>query len=142
MKQDIIYKILRKIKEKPSRMRKVKIFVAVGFVGLLVTGALVIWAGVSALNYVASKTNEVIQSPTAQAKVENFKLKADGLKKFQPCWVKAQSLMTIEPWLLPPALENLINLKVACLEAKLTECEGHDCKQMKNQMNAAERGTI
>lgn len=140
MNQDIIYEVVRKLKAKPGLMRKVKIFAAVGAVGLLVTGALTIWAGVSAFNYVASKTNEVIHSPTAQAQVENLKLEAKGLPKFQPlnCWGKAQSLMAVEPWLARPALDNLKNLKVACLEAAQPVCEGHECTQMKKLTTTAE----
>ncbi len=144
MKQDIIYEALRKIKAKPNLMRKVKLFAAVGVVSLLLIVVLTIWAGVSAFNYVASKANEVIHSPMAQAQVENLKLEAKGLTKFQPlgCWVKAQSLIAVEPWLARPALDNLKNLKVACLEATVPVCEGHDCTQMKNQMNTAEGKTI
>jgi hypothetical protein len=144
MRQDIIYEVLRKIKAKPGLMRKVKIFAVVGVVGFVITGALVIWAGVSAFKFVASKTTEVINSPTAIAQVENLKLEANGLPKLQPldCWVKAQSLMAVEPWLARPALDNLKNLKVACLDTTFPVCEGHECTQMKKLINTAKGGTI
>ncbi len=144
MKQDIIYEALRRIKAKPSLMRKVKIFLVVGVVGFVITVALVTWAGVSAFNYVALKTTEVIHSPAALAQVENLKSEAKGFSKFQilSCWVKAQSLIAVEPWLARPALDNLINLKVACLETVPAACNGDDCTQMKKLINAGEGETI
>lgn len=134
MKQDVFFEIIRKIKAKPGLMRKLKIFLAVGVVGLLITGALVVWAGVAAFKYVASSATEVINSPQAIAQVENLKLEAKGLPKFQPlsCWLKAQSLLAIEPWLARPYMDNLIGLKVACLESKPATCEGSKCKQIEN----------
>lgn len=123
MKQNLVYQLFRKLRTRPDLMRKMKVFLAIGIVGLFITGALAIWAGVSAFNYVATKTNEVIQSPTALAKVKSLKTEAMQLPKFQAlsCWGKAQSLMAVEPWLVRPALDNLKNLKVACLEATLLE---------------------
>lgn len=124
--------------------RKLKILIAVGIVGFLVTGVLVIWAGISAFNYVALKSNEVIHWPTALAQVENLKLDANALPKFQPlrCWGKAQSLMAVEPWIARHALANLQSLKLACVEAVAPVCEGNDCAQNKNQINTAEGGEL
>ena len=136
MDQDVIYKVVRKLKQKPNLMRKVKIALAVGVVGFFVTGALVVWAGLSvfgsAFTYVAVKKNEVMQSPTTQAQIENLKSEAKQLPKFQPinCWGKAQSLLAVQPWLERPALENLMNLKVACLEQIPAKCEGADCQNL------------
>lgn len=143
MKQDIFLEIIRKLKAKPHLMRKVKIFVVVGVIGFFVTGALAIWAGISAISYVADKANVVMQSPQTTAHVENFKTEVKGLS-LQPlnCWGKAQSLMAVEPWLARPALDNLKNLKVACLEATSPVCEGHECTQMKKLMHTTEGKTI
>jgi hypothetical protein len=137
MKQDVIIEIIRKIKAKPDLKRKVMIFLAAGAVGLLITGALVIWAGVSAFNFVASNATKVIHSPEARAQVENLKQEAKGIPKLQPlsCWLKAQSLLAVEPWLARPALDNLITLKVACLESIPAACEGGECKQNENSTN-------
>ncbi len=144
MKQDIINKALRKLKAKPGLTRKVKIFLAVGVVGFVITAVLVTWAGVSAFNYVASKTTEVIHSTAALAQVENLKLEAKGFSKFQilSCWGKAQSLIAVEPWLARSALDNLKNLKVACLETAPAACKGEECTQMKKLINTSEWGTI
>ena len=144
MRHDIIYAALRKLKARPDLMRKVKIFAAVGAVGFVITAALVTWAGVSAFNYVASKATEVIHSPAALAQVENLKSEAKGFSKFQllSCWGKAQSLIAVEPWLARPALDNLWNLKVACLETVPAACEGHECTPIKKLINTAEGETI
>ena len=143
MKQDLMYEVIRKLKTKPDLMRKLKISLAIGIVGLFVSGAVAIWAGVSAFNYVASKTKEVIYSPTAVTQLENLKSEAKQLPKFQAlsCWGKAQSLLAFEPWLTRPALDNLKNLKVACLEESPV-CEGDQCTQMKKLMNTAEGRNI
>ena len=143
MKQIIFLELLKNLKAKPNLMRKVKIFAIVGVVGLIVTSTLVIWAGVSAFSYAANKASEVIQAPQTTAHLENLKSEVKGLQ-LQPlnCWGKAQSLMAIEPWLQRPALDNLKNLKVACLEAAPPVCEGHECTQMKKLMHTAEGRTI
>ena len=144
MKHELLIEILRKLKRKPHLMRKVKIFAAVGFVGLLVTGALAIWAGVSAFNYVAVKTSEVIQSPTTLAQIEQLKSETKVLPRFQPlnCWLKAQSLMAVEPWLARHAWDNLMNLKTACLEAIPPLCNGNDCTKLKTTINTPQETTL
>ncbi len=144
MKQEIVFEYLKKLKEKPNLMRKIKIFAVVGIVGFLITGALTIWAGMEAFNYVASKTNEVVQSTVALNHVENLKTELKALPKLQPlnCWGKVQSLMAVQPWLERPAIDNLVNLKLACLDDKSTVCEGDECTNMKNLINTAEGRTI
>lgn len=143
MKHAIFYEIMRKLKSKPALRRKLKVFAVVGVTCFLVVGALAIWAGVSAVKYVATSTNQVISSPTTQDQIQNAKTELQKLQ-FQPlnCWGKAQSLLAVQPWLERPALDNIKNLKVACLESKPAACEGDDCPQTKEQMNMAEGRTI
>lgn len=143
MKKMILFELLRKLKSNPHLKRKVKVFVGVAFVGIFITGALAIWAGVSAYSYVAEKANVVMQSPQTAAHVESLKTEVKGLR-LQPlgCWVKAQSLMAVEPWLARPVLDNLKNLKVACFEAAAPVCEGHECAEFKKLMFTAEGKTI
>lgn len=143
MKHAIFYEIIRKLKSKPALRRKLKVFAVIGVTCFLVVGALAIWAGVSAVKYVATSTNQVISSPTTQDQIQNAKTELQKLQ-FQPlnCWGKAQSLMAVQPWLERPALDNLKNLKVACLESKPAACEGDDCPQTKMKMNTTERKTI
>jgi hypothetical protein len=83
--------------------KSIKIFVLLGIAGFLVTGALVIWAGVAAVNFALSNVNF-----DAQGKLKTFQA--------SNCWVKAETLLAVEPWLERPALLNLQNLKVACFE--------------------------
>ncbi len=143
MKKIIFYELMRNLKHKPHLQRKLKIFVAIGIVGFLITGGIVIWAGISAMGYVAAKATQVVQSPSAQQHLESLKTEVQALPKIQTlnCWDKAQSLMAVEPWLARPALDNLNDLRVACLEQRPAVCEGHECTQMKKQMHTAE-GTM
>ena len=144
MKQDVIIELIRKVKSQPNLMRKVKIFVAVGVVGFVITGALLVWAGVSAVKFVASQTSELTQSPVAKEQIEKLKTELNGLPRLKPltCWGKAQSLMAMQPWVEQPVMDNLINLKVACLDQAPVTCEGIDCANMKEHINTAEGRTI
>lgn len=144
MKQVIFLELLRQlIQSKHKLIRKVKIFALVGLVGFLVTGALVIWAGVSVFSYAASKTNVLMQSAQTTSHFENLKT---GVKRItlQPlnCLDKAQSLIVVEPWLARSPLDNLKNLKAACLEVTTPFCEGSNCSQMKKLLHKTEGKTI
>ncbi len=116
MKQFVLFQILEKLISKPNIWRKVKVFLIVGFVGFLITGAFAIWAGIAAMSYVASSAVQVIQSPAVQSHVEDLKTELNGQTSFHAanCWAKAQHLLGVQPWLERPALENLADLKVAC----------------------------
>lgn len=129
MKKIILYELMRKIKHEPQLMRKFKIFAFVGFVGVLITGGLIIWAGVSAVGYVASKANQAIQSPLPRFQALN-------------CWGRAQSLLAVQPWIERPVFDNLVSLKFACLEQKPAICEGQNCNEFKNFKNTEEGRTI
>lgn len=144
MKHIIVYEILDKLKRNPKLMRKAKVFVVVGLVGVLLTGALTIWAGVSAINYLATSANQAIQSPITQGHVESLKSEIKSLPGFQAanCWGKAQTLLGVQPWLERPAFENLTNLKVACFEQKSNLCRGSNCETMNEVTNSAEGSFI
>lgn len=144
MKQLIFLELLRELKTKPNLMRKVKIFAAAGVVVVLVTSVFIVWAGVSAFSYVAGKVNEALQSPQASTQVESFKTGVKGLSGFHAlnCWGKTQSLMAVEPWLARPALDNLKNLKVVCFQGKPSDCEGHECPQIKQLISTAEGRSV
>lgn len=144
MKREIIFEIIQKLKQKPHLMRKLKVFVVIGLVGFFITGALTLWAGLTVFNYVATKAAEAVQSPSAQMHVNNLTTELKSLTKLQTmsCWAKAQSLLAIQPWLERPALDNLINLKVACLEDRPKICEGADCDNLNQKLNTAKGGTL
>lgn len=118
MKKVILYEILKKLKSDPKLMKKVKAFLIVGSIVFVVMSGLIIWAGVSAVKYIASTTSQAIESPIAQGQVENLKSELKQLPKFQlaSCWLKTQSLMTVQTWLEKPLQENFKNLKTACFE--------------------------
>lgn len=118
MNKYVLLEIIRKIKSKPHLKRKLKIFLIVGFVGFLLTGALAIWAGISAMKYVTASATGVIQSPEARTQMDNLTAKAkQGISRPQvlSCWNSAQSLLAIEPWILRPAMTNLQALIDSCL---------------------------
>ncbi len=129
MKKNIINEIYRMIKADPKLKRKVKIFAIVGIVCFMIVGTLTIWAGISAFNYIASNASNAVHSPVAQNNIEGIKTELKKMPTLQPlsCWGKAQSLMAVEPWLARPAMENLNNLKLACLKNKPIVCEGVKC---------------
>lgn len=143
MKKTVLLDIISKLRARPDLMRKAKVFVAVGIVGLLVMSGLLIWAGVSTFKFVASKANEVIESPQNAAHLKDLKSGIQGFSAVQAlgCWDKAISLMAVEPWVVRPALENLENLKVSCLQKVSKVCEGPECVQ-KQQLNATKGETI
>lgn len=140
MKHIIVYEILDKLKRNPKLMRKAKVFAVVGLVGFLLIGTLTIWAGLSAINYLASSVNQAIQSPITQGHVES---EIKSLPSFQAvnCWGKAQTLLGVRPWLDRPAFENLTNLKVACFEQKSNLCEGSNCEHM-NEISNSVKGSF
>lgn len=119
MKKYIFYELMRNLRSKPELLRKMKIFAVVGAFGFLVVGSLVIWAGISAFGFVTNVAKEVIQSPRTSMHVENIKSEAKEISTALMgvnCWDKAQSLMTLDPWLQKPALDNLNSLIATCFE--------------------------
>ena len=144
MKNQILRKVLHNLKTKPHLLRKVKIFAAVGLVGFLVLGSLLVWAGFSTLRYIANQANQIVLSPNIQAQVETLKTEVKGMTILRPlnCWDRAQSLLAIQPWLERPALDNFLNLKVACLGNKPKACEGPVCVETEKQWETTEGTTI
>lgn len=109
-------------------MKKFKILALVGIVGILIAGTLVVWAGVSALSYFSSVAQQAIQSPAAQAHINEIHTEMKNLPQFQAvsCWGKAQSLLAVQPWLERPLMDNLDNLRVACFEHQQKAVESVD----------------
>ena len=107
----------KKIRANPKLMKKLKIFTVVAMLGILITGALTVWAGVAAFQYVTSVTTGVIQSPAARTQFERLTADMKQLPQLETknCWDKVVSLMAIQPWVEKRALDNFVNLKVACL---------------------------
>lgn len=109
MKNIIFYEIIKNLQRNPHLMRKLKVAAIIGFAGILITGGLLIWIGLSTVDYLTSKTKQVIVSTTKES---------SPLTKIsiESCWGKARSLIAIEPWLIKPPLDNFKELKLACEE--------------------------
>lgn len=120
MKQDLVFDIVKKIKTRPDIVRKLKIFALVGIAIFLFTGAITIWAGVTAVNYVATKATEASRSPIAQHHVENLKSELEKLPELKAlnCWDQAQEMLAIRPWLERSIAANIVILQTACFKEK------------------------
>ena len=116
---------LRYLKANFKLNRKLKIFLGAGLAGILMVGALVVWAGIATFKSVASiGANPVVQEKIKSLKDTNVQEKIVGLEtgvKNLPalakvgCWTTAQSLMKVEVWIAKPFAENLNSIKLACL---------------------------
>ncbi len=96
--------------------RKLKIFLGVGFVGIIMIGALVIWAGIATIKGVANLAEEARVSDkviSLQKEMENIAM----LPKVD-CWNTVQGLLNVEIWLESPIAENLQSLKLACMNTE------------------------
>lgn len=129
MKKALLFEILRLLQSRPDLKRKIKIFAIVGGISFFIFGGLAIWAGVAAVNYLASSAIEIAQSPASQQHLAAVKEEVQKIK-FQPanCLSGAQNLLGFEPWIKNSALENLRNLKTSCFESSTGSCTGWDCE--------------
>lgn len=92
--------------------RKLKIFLGIGCLGMVLLGGLVIWAGFTAVQQVAKIGGNV----SVQEHMENLKGEISEVPAIVKvgCWEKVQSLMNIQVWLKTPLGENITSLKDAC----------------------------
>lgn len=117
MKHLIAVELLKALRSNPNLFRKVKIYLAVGLIGLFLFGGLTIWAGLYAVNHIASSANNLIQSPELKNHVTQV---TSELKQVQvtpvTCWERVQTLGELHHWLQRPLQENIHSLKIACLK--------------------------
>lgn len=94
--------------------KKLKIFLGIGCLGILLVGGIIIWAGVATVKHVASIGANV----NVLEQVENLKTGVVNLPAIAKvgCWEKMQSLLAVQVWLEKPVAENLQSLKDACLD--------------------------
>jgi hypothetical protein len=92
--------------------KKLKVFLGIGCLGILLVGGLIIWAGVATVKHVASVGANV----NVQEQVQNLKTGVLNLPAIAKvgCWEKAQSLLAVQVWLEKPVAENIQGLKDAC----------------------------
>ncbi len=112
MNQSELHKAFNSFKANDQLKRKLKIFLGIGCLGMLLVGGLIIWAGVATVQQVAKIGSNV----NVQEQVENLK---GGISEIPAivkvgCWEKVQSLMNIQIWLETPLGENITGLKAAC----------------------------
>ena len=136
MKNMIPPELLAQLRLTPHLKKKLKVFAIVGAIGFAITSALVVWAGVSLVRLASHQ----IQAVDVYKHVESLEAKVTSLPTLAAvsCWDKAQSLLTLEPWLTRHITDNFRNLKAACLEAKPPICEGAACQDIKRRLNIAE----
>lgn len=126
MDKRIFFEVLKKFKaQNPNFKRKLKIFILVGVVGLVLTAGLAIWAGIAALNYVAT----VATSPVVQQQVGSLKSEIKTLPQFTlvGCLNKAQTFLNIQAFFEKPLADQAMALKAACFQETVKKCEGPDC---------------
>lgn len=133
MKKLLFLEIMGKMLKNP----KSKIFLLIGIIGIIITGAFVIWLGTSAIKYVASSADQIITFPVTQVHVEHFKSELQKLPEFNAlsCWEYSQKLLTIHAWLVNPFMDNLINLKFACLGKPTQFCQEKNCVPINSQQD-------
>ena len=118
MSQVDLSETLRRFMANDQLKKKLKVFLGIGCLGILLLGGLIIWAGVATVKQVASIGANV----NVQEQVQNLKTGALTLPAMAKvgCWEKVQSLLTVQVWLENPVGENIQGLQDACLgsEAK------------------------
>ncbi len=99
---------------KPQGRRTLKIFLGFGCLGLILIGALAIWAAVAAFQGVAGLAREA-NVPEKVVSLQRNIQDAASLPMVG-CWQAAQDLLRIEVWLEKPIADNLATLSRACLD--------------------------
>ncbi len=112
MNQSELHKAFNNFTAKDQFKRKLKIFLGIGCLGMVLVGGLILWAGVATVQQAAKIESNV----NVQAQVENLK---GGISEIQAivkvgCWENVQTLMNIQVWLQTPLGENITSLKAAC----------------------------
>ena len=121
MKNLILVEFLRRLQTTPSLKKKLKIFVGVALVGLVLSGGLALYLGVVGVKYVASIGSNVDVARHAQV----LKSKVEGIPAIAKveCLETVQGLMNIERLLSVPLMDNFQTLKRACFEESIKEPE-------------------
>ena len=119
MNQLELQQALNKFKDNDQLKRKLKIFLGIGCLGILLVGGLILWAGVATVQHVAGLGSKV----NVQEQVQNLKGKIPGIPDIAKagCWEKVQSLMSLQVWLETPVAENITSLKNACFGSDIKE---------------------
>ncbi len=112
MNQSELHKAFNNFKANDHFKRKLKIFLGIGCLGMVLVGGLVFWAGFTAVQQVAKIGSNV----NVQEQMENLKGEISEIPAIVKvgCWEKVQSLLSIQVWLENPLGENITSLQDAC----------------------------
>jgi hypothetical protein len=110
--QSELHRAFNNFKANDHFKNKLKIFLSIGCLGMVLLGGLVLWAGFTAVQQVAKIGSNV----TVQEQMKNLKGGISAIPAIVKvgCWEKVQSLLIIEVWLENPLGENITSIKDAC----------------------------
>ena len=93
-------------------MKKLKIFISVALVGILVVVSGLIWAGVSAVGYVYDQ----VARSNIEARLSEISGNVTLTQpvKSEECLKQAQSMLNVDVWLTQPMDRNFALLKKSC----------------------------
>jgi cytoskeletal protein RodZ len=105
-----------------KKRKKIKTYLVLAFCSFVLVLGLVAWAGIAAVEYVASAATQTLLPTAATQQISQLKEESKILSTFQPmtCLHKAQSLISVQPWLEQSVSLNLLDLKAACFAAQPT----------------------
>lgn len=119
--KDLFYYLskLERYKSNPNFMKKVILWGSLALGGLFVLLAVAIWGAVSLFSAATSTASKMAASPAAQSYADSLKSDLQDLPRIKalPCFDTAQNLLALGPWLERPVLDNMVQLKDACLAA-------------------------
>lgn len=114
MKKIIFEELIRNLKKRPHLYKKIKIFAIVGVFVFMALSALTVYFGVVGVRYVASLANEV--NVTGQVEVLKEKVNRLPAISKESCLTTVQGLLSLDPLLREPIVENFQKLKTACFD--------------------------
>lgn len=113
MKKYVLFEIFSRLLFVPKFRKKMKLIAVVGVLGLVVTLALVGWAGVSIVRY-ASNHIQSLNVPSLANSLEDQIGTTFSINSIS-CWNQFRSQLNLETWTTIPIADNIKNLKGACM---------------------------
>jgi len=112
----VYYEFFKRLNSAPKFRRRLKIFAAISLVGVVLSGALAIWVGIAAFDYVA-RTASSITTPQKVADVAHTF--ASGKPLLQPgCLDKTKTMFNLAQWLERPLRQSFREIRDACVKGK------------------------
>lgn len=113
VKQHNFLELLSNLKINQQLQRKFKMFIGIGFAAFLIVGALLVWAGITAVQ----QGLRLGKNPQVQEQVLNLKGEIKNIPALAKvgCWNTVQSHLSVKVWIEKPIADNLNTLKLACV---------------------------